>query len=320
MCPPNYASGGPELMHQLANKLEMIGFQSFMFYVPISTNPIHLNYTLYSTKYTTSIDDHQDNVIIIPEVMVPIANAMKELVYIRKCIWWLSIDNFFKPLHNMLGAMRLPRIFNFFEHFYFFLKVTNKSYDYHLVQSNYAADFLTRRKIQAQYLSDYLNQSFIQKSNSFNIEIKENIVLYNPKKGLEFTKKIIKASKGFNWIPIEGLTPKEVVDLLAKSKVYIDFGTHPGKDRFPREAAILNCCVITGRRGSAKFKEDVSLPDLYKIEDSEKNIEFIVSLIESCFSNYQEHLKDFEKYRQKIANEEKDFVLDVCRNFVEVNN
>ena len=51
------------------------------------------------------------------------------------------------------------------------------------------------------------------------------------------------------------MTPEQVVDLMSESKVYIDFGNHPGKDRIPREAVINGCCVITGVRGSARFKE-----------------------------------------------------------------
>jgi len=62
---------------------------------------------------------------------------------------------------------------------------------------------------------------------------------------------------------------EEVIKLLQKAKVYIDFDYHPRKDRLPREAAILGCCVITRKRGSAKFFEDVPIPDEYKFEDKE---------------------------------------------------
>ncbi|MCX7738527.1 MAG: hypothetical protein N2Z80_03840 [Hydrogenothermaceae bacterium] len=68
-----------------------------------------------------------------------------------------------------------------------------------------------------------------------------------------------------------------MIDILKKAKVYIDFGNHTGKDRIPREAAMLECCVITGRRGIAKYREDVPIPENYKIEDKVENIPLILS-------------------------------------------
>lgn len=73
------------------------------------------------------------------------------------------------------------------------------------------------------------------------------------KKGIKFTKKLIDKSIGIKWIPIENMTTQQVKSLLGNSKVYVDFGNHPGKDRFPREAAIMGCCVITGKRGVQSF-------------------------------------------------------------------
>ncbi len=41
---------------------------------------------------------------------------------------------------------------------------------------------------------------------------------------------------------------------MRKAKLYIDFGYHPGKERMPREACLLDCCLIIGKDGSAKYK------------------------------------------------------------------
>jgi hypothetical protein len=111
---------------------------------------------------------------------------------------------------------------------------------------------------------------------------------------------------------------EEVIKLLQKAKVYIDFGHHPGKDRLPREAAILGCCVITGKRGSAKFFEDVPIPDEYKFEDKEESIPEIIDKIKDCFENYEERYKDFEYYRQFIKNEPQKFIEDLRKIFVKV--
>ena len=107
-------------------------------------------------------------------------------------------------------------------------------------------------------------------------------------------------------------------ELLGTSKVYIDFGNHPGKDRIPREAAIMGCCVITGKRGSAYFHEDVMIPDEYKFEDRLDAIPSIVELIQNCMTNYEERLLDFEQYRAYIKNEQKQFSKDVESVFMNV--
>ena len=63
------------------------------------------------------------------------------------------------------------------------------------------------------------------------------------------------------------MTSKEVQELLSKCKVYIDFGHFPGKDRVPREAAMCNCCIITGKYGASNFTEEKLFGDCFETED-----------------------------------------------------
>lgn len=88
--------------------------------------------------------------------------------------------------------------------------------------------------------------------------------MYNPIKGYKYSKKIIKnlsKNKNIKFIALKGMTVAEIREISKKAKVYIDFGHHPGKDRIPRETAILGCIVIVGKRGSARYKEDISIND-----------------------------------------------------------
>jgi len=108
----------------------------------------------------------------------------------------------------------------------------------------------------------------------------------------------------------------EVLDLLKSAKVYIDFGNHPGKDRLPREAATLGACVITSRRGSAGYFEDVPIPEEYKFEDTKENIPLIVAKIKDCLEHYEQRAKDFDYYREIIAKEPEKFTNDVKKIFI----
>ena len=126
----------------------------------------------------------------------------------------------------------------------------------------------------------------------------------------------MESSQELKWTPIENMTSDEVADLCKKSKVYIDFGNHPGKDRFPREAAISGCCVITGNKGSAKYKEDVRIDNNYKFDDIEKNIPKIINEIKKCLEHYEIETLKFEDYRRYIESEEKIFEKDIVGIFV----
>lgn len=307
-CPPNLATGGPELLHQLCYKLREKGYLSYMYYYGEYTNdPVHERYKKYNTEYVSFIDDDQSNIIIVPEVNIELLKTFKN---IKKAIWWLSVDNYFKPKSNI--KYKIKTIFGLLEFNY------RKENIIHLAQSRYAVEFLKQQDIKEKniyYLSDYLNSIFIEESKDNAKFEKKNNVLYNPKKGYEFTKKIIDRSKYLNWVPLENLKPEEMSNLMMESKVYIDFGNHPGKDRIPREAAISGCCIITGKRGSANYKDDVYIEDEFKFNDSEENIDSIISKINYIIENYANETKKFDLYRERISKEEAEFENDIDRIF-----
>ncbi|WP_147319893.1 glycosyltransferase family protein [Chitinophaga silvisoli] len=313
MCPPQTATGGPELLHQLVSALSSKGFDISIYYVPVQENPVHENYLKYNCKFVTQIEDDPQNILIIPEALLFKTKAFK---HIRKCVWWLSIDNLFKYGLSPRFYQYIRRLGgeNLFRKSVMIGEVKGK-FDYHIAQSYYAIDFLDKHGIKAGYLSDYLNTDFLQDSRQVDYNKKLPQVLYNPKKGIEFTKQIMAAYPEAKWIPLIGLKPAEVAELLKASMVYIDFGEHPGKDRFPREAAIYGCCVITGRKGSAANAGDVPIPEQYKIEDSATQISTITNRIKECCTAYSKHVNDFEAYRQKIYDEERVFIADLDKIF-----
>ena len=106
-----------------------------------------------------------------------------------------------------------------------------------------------------------------------------------------------------------------MLHLMQISKVYIDFGNHPGKDRIPREAAICGCCIITGKRGSANNKIDIAIKDKYKFEDRLSSIDQIHSLICDCMDNFDICQSDFKNYREIILKEEAIFKENVLKIF-----
>ena len=80
--------------------------------------------------------------------------------------------------------------------------------------------------------------------------MRQKLNLFNPIKGIDKTLEFIKKSDArIKWRALKGLTPEQMREVMLQSKVYIDFGNHPGKDRIPREAATCGCCVLTNKNG-----------------------------------------------------------------------
>ncbi len=310
--PAGKHTGGPELMHQLASELRENGVDAYMCYYPsIHPFPVHKNYKKYNVPFVRFVPDIEESVVVMPEVQIPRALKFKRA---KLCIWWLSVNNFFVAEKNYQEE-------NFWMRFLKFGTVTrscswsdvfNQNF-FHLVQSYYAGEFLRSKGISEYlYLSDYLSPVFLREKLTLK---KEDIVCYNPKKGVDYTTQIISASPEIKFIPLINMTQEEMKTTLARAKVYIDFGEHPGKDRIPREAAFLGACVLVGKRGSAENEKDVPIPEEFKFDALNFNPTLVVKKIKDCFSNYEKIQNSFTNYVVKISDEQSKFKIDVKNVF-----
>lgn len=317
VCPASVKTGGTEVIHQLVNILQE-KMDAYVYYVNIkkNPNPVPEEFEKYHCKKKRQLEhtyDNSHNILIVPETLTEYLYHYK---YIQKSIWWLSVDNYISAsiLENkdkrnysldMLLSLFYPERFEFFP--------KNNSI-IHLVQSYYAKQYLNKHGVYNQYyLSDYINDIYLDnyavKSENADKskEDRKDVVLYNPRKGMDFTAKIISAASGINFLPLENMTNDEIVNCMKESKIYIDFGNHPGKDRFPREAAMCGLCIITGKRGAAGNKYDVMIPAKYKFDDMEKAIPSIIECIRRCLENYENIQQEFAPYRYRISKEKDKF-------------
>lgn len=326
LCPIGVKTGGPELLHQLVYQInKSFGNQSAVIaYVGnIKENKPVKEYEKYLNGDwidSSKIVDKQENIVIFPEAYLTLWNKYKN---VTKYIWWLSVDNYLSTSSVKYNIKHIG-IIHTISHY---LKGSIKNYSKQIAQANlnlcqsyYAEKFLRNQNISENkiaYLSDYINDLYVENSGAAQSKNKENVVLYNPKKGLKFTQQIIQNSKSKNWkwVPLIGLNNEEVKKYLEHSKVYIDFGNHPGKDRFPREAAILGCCILTDKKGSARYFEDVPIEDKYKFKDIKQNIPKILETIDYCINNYDSAINDFQNYREYIKKEKANFIDDITKIF-----
>ena len=128
-------------------------------------------------------------------------------------------------------------------------------------------------------------------------------------------KEIINSNTSKTFLPLVNLTKKAVIKTLKKTKIYFDFGTHPGKDRIPREAAILGNCIITNKKGSAKNNYDLSISPNFKFSEKRKNLKGIKIIIDKIFAKDFLEQKKFNSYINKIYAEKKTFIKEVKKIF-----
>lgn len=308
-CPASFQTGGTEALHVLAYELRNLGVDAFMFYRNVEQNQdvVGERFKCFGVPYVFDVDDDEANVLVVPEIWPELLNKYKKL---QKAFWWLSLNNcgawrylnlsWKDKLKNLLCFKKCQKI-DF-----------NDGKILHLAQSQYAWNFLVKNKVKNKaFLADYLRDDFFKRDPNLVSQNRKDIILYNPAKGYEITKKIIAAAPELDFVPLEKMTPTQVCDLCQKSKIYIDFGEHPGKDRFPREAAIQGNIIITGNRGAAFFSEDLPILSKYKFNQDALEPKEVVDLIKDCLKNYDTYINDFSYYRHFIKMDKEKFIYDL---------
>lgn len=321
VCPANYASGGPEDLHQMALALKERGKEVFMHYLNYNkekfSSPVHKEYEHYGIPYREEIENSNKNIMIFPETF-SIFIWEKKYSKIQKVIWWLSVSNFFTSLkaweenfkenppklkHRLLGRIKLPSFKN-----------VKKAKVSHLAHSHFSVDFLQKNNIPIiGKISGYMEGMFTTGENYTSQ--KKDIVTYNAVKNKDFLENIKKLTPDIHWLPMINMTLDEVANCMKSAKVYVDFGHHPGREKMPREACLLDCCLIIGKEGSAAYKEDIPIKDEYHFEKTEQNIPLIIEKIRDCLAHYDIKIKDFGSYKSELLEERKVFYEKINQIF-----
>lgn len=305
---PYFCTGGPESLHQLAGALRDLGQTSYMWYFGEKYNnlvdhPIIPDYSHYNLKtsnhfYLSDIDK-PDCIWILPEGMNPAFYSEKRKA---KCVIWY--------LATKTGNVSA-------------LSYTAKCLDEYwiLAQSDCAYQQVVEARGDSNRLLrvyDYTKQSLIFPEEVLAQEDRIAQVLYNPAKGAEHTNEIRKYLPDIRFVPIRGATEPMLVDLGLKSKIYIDFGHHPGRDRLPREMAMLGAIVLTGADNTAGNNVDVPIPEFKftKLENGRYDYSLIADVIRNCMERSHQLFSVFKSYRD-IVREEKATMYQQTETFIQ---
>lgn len=324
-CPSCVPTGGIELLHQLVDYLRNHQEKAYIYYYNSPSAQVPAVYNKYNIATVSQIKDEAQNVIVLPETSFYISNDYSKAQIV---LWWLSIDNYYHkekmyiPLSEIFAFSsiyglkqlwhRFVKLFRFqwaFRNDFSIKKIVEKGY-INAYQSEYARLHLEERGVSELYpLKDYINTEFVLANICRD---RKPVILYNPKKGYKFTRKLIKAAPDLNFIPLQNLSRSELQTLFQSSILYIDFGNHPGMDRLPREAALNGCCIMTGQQGAAANSVDIPIDSSkYKIDETTTSVETIVNRIREILTTYDTCITDFELYRQRIMKEKEEFYKQI---------
>ncbi len=313
VCPAGAVTGGPEALHQLVAHMNSLGLPAYMCYLPFDqpakTPKPYERYDTQSSPY----EDVRGNLIIFPEVYPILALKVQ---FAQAALWWLSLENFLErrhvsPLYDKIrylkrviqgrrpwgGARALKKLL-------------------HFSQTEHSSQYLRSCGIEPIPLIDSINEDFLTNRYLDKIDHKKNIILYNPTKGWRVTQKLITAYPNWKFEPLKGLNREQLSEKLYHSKLYIDFGHHPGRDRMPREAAMHGCCLITGKLGSAGNAIDLPIPSQYKLNsNSDSFVEDFGKATASVLANFPEHYSAFNPYRKWLQDEPRIFKEQIKNYF-----
>ena len=305
---PIFVTGGVESLHQLAAGLTTLRINNRIVYVaegfgfsidnddfivkaPKQSIP---QYDSYNVKMAESCKVSDITQIIFPEVFT---NAAQQLCqHMPTAIWWLSVDNAFTLDSPLLQEQTRKEFFQLpIQHYY---------------QSRYAANFLQQHGVRDIWeISDYIDDLYT--ANAIDLEMKQTI-LYNPRKGKERALALAAQMPHIKFIPLTGMDAEQVKDEMMKSRLYIDFGHHPGKDRMPREAAKWGCVVMCRTAGAAQFFEDVPLPQHLMFNDFDLLQGNLAQRVQSILTDgFEDAWKSMDKYRNFLTIEDKQFIQKV---------
>jgi hypothetical protein len=295
--PFGFETGGPEALHQLCQTLREHNQKAFVFPEKGTEKNVRVKaYEKYDAPEIQSYDS--SDILVVPEVIPRLISKTR-----RSVLWWLSVDN--SPLINDLNFKKPNQIFD--------RRFSNKLYSnstFHVTQSVYAQEFLKKQaNLESSMLTDWVRVPKIKIN-----EKRPKYIAVNGNKGVDRFEVLRNYMPEFNFKVIKNLSKQDAMELLANAELYLDLGHQPGKDRLPREAALLNVPVLLLKTGAARNHLDFPLSDEYKFQWN--RLDELKSKIEEMLNSRTSVIDSQYQFKKNIENEHSRFQLEV-RNLIQ---
>jgi hypothetical protein len=316
LCPDAVRTGGPEACYQLSDALIRHKFTAEVWLVNqadinffkdgltkglrLSQNRISLperfnnfeEYKNYLSKPFRSYSPGEEIIFILPEVYIW---ALPIFIGLRVVIWWLSVDNSFGALSRVnANLLRLPLV-------------------KHAVQSEYARVFTRSLGLESVLLTDY---TVVPEVKTMPLENRPSKVAVNAGKKVIFDLSVFSNllrshHPSLEVVHVVGLSRHEIYSLFSESRVFVDLGNFPGKDRMAREALLLGANVVISGTGAGHYEQDFSIPDKYRPDPY--NINYVSELVAGICLDPKSYWHEFEQARNIISRERQVFFDEVLQ-------
>jgi hypothetical protein len=115
----------------------------------------------------------------------------------------------------------------------------------------------------------------------------------------------------FECIRITGMSRRQTMEVLSKSRLYIDLGHQPGRDRLPREAALHHAHVMVNLKGAGGFYHDAPLTNEFKFNVADKAAAFLK--IRNTLSLQDDSSESQIFYRDWVKSQQEMFEFEVWK-------
>jgi hypothetical protein len=311
-------------------------------------NYIHQNYLHFRCDHVSrpKVHDSKDHIIVIPESrpdLIAKYKFSKKIIYWLSVDYFLasispiSRSIAVKLLYNLISSSRFDLIWFFgLSIFKQYLK-NDRTYkrllsnalkgeyyssfardktvqippaDIHILQSYYVYNFLTNfaKTLKMFFLHEPLEDDYL--NFSISKDSKEDIVTWNTRKAYPITLKVIKALKKnkVHVVDLENVGKGNMINILAKSKIFIDIGIHPGRDRPPREAVVLGNIAVVNNHGGCFYYDDCMIEQPFKVDcytESRCNID-----PKKVAEDILHYMENYEYYYKKYFTKFRDYILE----------
>jgi glycosyltransferase involved in cell wall biosynthesis len=332
-CPGNVLSGGIYSLHNLCAKLAEAGYQAGMLYHSIDPDILnHEHIRAYHVSSFISIEDSSDNILIVSETETLF---LHRFIHIQKVVYWLGLNNYFnKPVFRRPFHIKLLRKAIMCRNYYGYAAGIIENCKRRLSWWSKAGDIIWRDPVihmsNSYYVAQCCHWRGVEKVNILHNPVQEEYyheagqpVLKKPKIifGPKTPKILIALCRcwfNFEIVRLKHLSPDVVKQHMKEAMVFAEFGNNSGRDRMPREAALLGCVVFSNTRGSAAFNQDMPIPDRYKIPDTLLNYRKIMRRLKQSVRHYASVKSDFNDYLSALEEERTNFPAAVKRVFAEI--
>ena len=136
-----------------------------------------------------------------------------------------------------------------------------------------------------------------------DVKRKPNLVAYNGAKGQWKIHELREFLPDVEFLPIQGMSFEEVCRALAEAAVYVEIGHLPGRDRLPREAALLGTPTVLLARGAGFCWDDFPLGVDYRIPYTIDWAQHMAPVIQAAIEDPTTIRRVQEPFREWVAGE-----------------